>query len=904
MSLKLKVAFIITGIFIILGFVDYSIRQFIIFPGFLSLEREEIENDAVRIEEAFNREIQSIDTLLHDWSAWDDTYEFIDDPNEEYIEANLPVSTFENNHLNLIYFISENGHIVWGKIHGLTSDAEKKLKDFLGETIDKDHPLRSFNFDNAPLPEISVSGIYSTPSGLFTVSSRPILTSNNTGPVRGTMIMGTLIDDALIKKISGQIRIDLNTFSQQNSAIISSLIQGLSGKKNAYLIDKNENGSVLNIYSAIPDITGKNALILKAERLRKIALVGYSTTLYATVFFLVIMISALVVMILLIHWMVVKPVLKFKDNVLLAREDNEMIADIISRNDEIGVLGREFKQLLDLVDDRSSKLERLNSQLIVDISKRIEAEEALLESEEQLRTVLENLPVGVFVHDNEGRYRLVNDVGCRITGYTREELLKMSVSDIDSAEFSDNEIELARKQIDEKDRFIFESMNIRKDGSTYPAEIHMTGIMLNGERLLLALVLDITDRKQAEESRRISEEQRSRSRKMESLGLMAGGVAHDLNNVLSGIVSYPEMILLDLPRNSNLRKPIEIMHQSGMRAVAIVQDLLTVARGVAVEKETLNINTVVSRYLGSAEHLRLMDVNPDIRIKTELDVRLFNIKGASVHIGKSLMNLVLNATEALDGSGEITVKTENKFLDRNIRGYEEVKTGEYVVLTVEDNGKGMPEKDLERIFEPFYSKKHMGRSGTGLGLAIVWNAVQEHDGYIDVSSGDRGTKFELYFPITRDMELKNNEIKSVKDYQGKGEKILVVDDVESQREIFCSMLEYLGYKPTSVSSGEEALSYLAENRVELIVLDMIMDPGIGGKETYERIIKIHPGQKAVIASGFAETEDVKETQRLGAGRFIKKPVSLEKLGIAVRDELDKIAVRNEPDKIIDTPGRS
>ena len=416
--------------------------------------------------------------------------------------------------------------------------------------------------------------------------------------------------------------------------------------------------------------------------------------------------------------------------------------------------------------------------------------------------------------------------------------------------------------------------------------------MFNGERQLLSLVVDITDRKQAEEARQITEEQRSRSRKMESLGPMAGGVAHDLNNVLSGIVSYPEMILMDFPEDSPLRKPVETMHKSGLRAVAIVQDLLTVARGVAVEKETLNINAVVLRYLDSAEHLRLLDLNPGIKIEVSLDDKLFNIKGVPIHVGKSLMNLVLNAIEALGGFGDITIKTENKFLDQNIKGYEEVKTGEYVVLTVKDNGKGISKKDLDRIFEPFYSKKYMGRSGTGLGLTIVWNAVQEHNGYIDVSSGDMGTRFDLYFPTTRDIEFKDKEKKSIEGFKGKGEKILVIDDVEIQRGVFCNMLNYLGYNPVSVSGGEEALDYLAENKTDLIVLDMIMEPGMGGKETYKKIIKINPGQKAVIASGFAETEDVKDTQRMGAGRFIKKPVSLEKLGIAVREELDKI---------IDTP---
>ena len=181
----------------------------------------------------------------------------------------------------------------------------------------------------------------------------------------------------------------------------------------------------------------------------------------------------------------------------------------------------------------------------------------------------------------------------------------------------------------------------------------------------------------------------------------------------------------------------------------------------------------------------------------------------------------------------------------------------------------------------------MGRSGTGLGLAVVWNTVQDHKGYIDVTSDENGTTFELYFPITRD-EISDKDLSiPIKDYKGNGETILVVDDVESQREISCKMLDTLGYKTKAVSSGEEAVEYLKENTVDLLLLDMIMDPGINGRETYERIIEIHPNQKAIIISGFAETDEVKEAQKLGVGKYIKKPFTLEKIGLAVKEELGK-----------------
>jgi CheY-like chemotaxis protein len=181
----------------------------------------------------------------------------------------------------------------------------------------------------------------------------------------------------------------------------------------------------------------------------------------------------------------------------------------------------------------------------------------------------------------------------------------------------------------------------------------------------------------------------------------------------------------------------------------------------------------------------------------------------------------------------------------------------------------------------------MGRSGTGLGLAVVWNVVQDHKGYIAVTTDENGSIFELYFPITRD-EVSDKDLSiPIKDYKGDGETILVVDDVENQRDISCNMLNKLDYKAKTVSSGEEAIEYLKEHSVDLILLDMIMDPGINGRETYERIIKIHPKQKAIIVSGFAETDEVKEAQKLGAGQYVKKPLTLEKIGLAIKEELGK-----------------
>jgi len=525
-----------------------------------------------------------------------------------------------------------------------------------------------------------------------------------------------------------------------------------------------------------------------------------------------------------------------------------------------------------------------------DITERKQAEDSLRESKEKYASLANNLNVGIYRNTigPNGKFIEANPAVIEMFGFnSREEFLKIKVSDL-------------YKNPDDRKEY---NTRILKEGSVRNHELQLrkkNGILFIGSvsavmvkddnseiKYSNGIIEDITKRKQTEKILRESEERLARSKKMESLGLLAGVVAHDLNNVLAGIVSYPELLLLDLPENSKLRKPIETMQESGHRATAIVQDLLTVAKGVATTKEPLYLNELVRDYVNSPEFKKLEQIHPTVTVNTNLEKDLLNIGGSYVHIRKVVMNLVSNASEAIEGSGIVTISTMNRYVDRPIRGYDHVKTGEYVVLSVSDNGSGISSDDRERIFEPFYTKKIMGRTGTGLGLAVVWNTVQDHKGYIDVTSDRNGTKFELYFPITRDkLSCKDLSI-PINDYKGNGEMILVIDDVESQREISCKMLDTLGYKTETVSSGEEAVEYLKGHIADLILLDMIMEPGINGRETYERIIKIHPNQKAIIVSGYAETAEVKEAQKLGAGKYIKKPLTLEKIGMAVKEELEK-----------------
>ena len=385
---------------------------------------------------------------------------------------------------------------------------------------------------------------------------------------------------------------------------------------------------------------------------------------------------------------------------------------------------------------------------------------------------------------------------------------------------------------------------IRKDGTVRMVEASVALIKdAEGRRTgFRGIVRDVTEEKRMET-------QLQRAEKMETVGTLAGGVAHDLNNILSGLVSYPELLLLQLPENSALRKPIATIQQSGQKAVAVVQDLLTLARRAVVVREPLNLNEVILQYLASPEYEKVIEFHPGIEMVTRLESGLLNMMGSITHLSKTVMNLVSNAAEAMPRGGRIVLSTRNQYIDSPVSGYDDIKEGDYVTFMVSDSGTGISPEDIGKIFEPFYTKKRMGRSGTGLGMSVVWGTVKDHQGYIDVRSEEgNGTTFTLFFPATRQALLENLPKTAIVEYTGKGESILVIDDVEQQREMAVEMLRQLRYSVDSVPSGEEALEYLQKQTVDLILLDMIMDHWNG----WSGHISENPGNSSGTKSGHSK----------------------------------------------------
>ncbi len=403
-------------------------------------------------------------------------------------------------------------------------------------------------------------------------------------------------------------------------------------------------------------------------------------------------------------------------------------------------------------------------------------------------------------------------------------------------------------------------------------------------------IAEIQERKRAEEEKIALQGRISRSEKLEMLGRLAGTVAHELNNILAVMVLYPEIIEADLPKDSPALRPLSQIKAAALNAGAIIQDLLTLARRGGAPFKSLNLNDIIIDFLASPEYTYLIAQYPHIQVETQLASSLPNLHGSEIHLRNTVMNLIKNAAEAQPAGGTIMISTNRLQLTPANSGHLNIPPGNYVVLRVKDNGVGIDPADQPHIFEPFYTTKSPGKSGTGLGMSVVWGTVQDHHGYIKVDSAvGRGTTISLYFPesAAKTEPMEERPEQPFEKYCGNGEKVLVVDDQPAQREMIKEVLQRLGYEPHTTPDGEAALAFLQQQRVDLVVLDLLMSPELDGVETCRRMRAIQPDLPVVVVSGDPESERYEKIRCLGVQQLLHKPCTVEKLARAVKAGLGK-----------------
>ncbi len=544
-------------------------------------------------------------------------------------------------------------------------------------------------------------------------------------------------------------------------------------------------------------------------------------------------------------------------------------------------------------------------------------------SEARYRHLFTNALEGILRISPDGHILEANPALASMTGYDSVEDLIDQVSDIgyqvcdDSLVFAD-----LLSVLEIEDRVIDRELNLkRKDGVVFPVSLSAYSVRDDVGRLFAfdIRLFNIIERKRREQAERdhlaaealsiaksklvedlewknrqlvealnelkATQIQLLQSEKMAAVGTTAGGVAHDLNNILSGIVSYPELLLDSMPENDEMIEPLNTILSSGRRAAAIVDDLMALTQGVAKDRRKVKLEPAITELLHSIEFTQLINEHENVELELTLSPIASCIVCSHIHLKKMIINIVRNALANIGKSGKVSLSTAVATRERGIYASGEKSIDILAVIRIKDNGPRIPEENLRHIFEPFYTRNVMRIGGTGLGLTVAWNIVNEYGGKIDVTSDNDGTEFSIYLPVSEGCESHQNEKQPYGgDLQGRG-KILVIDEEPLQRDITQRILQRFGYEVYMSSSGEDAVRFLESNRVDLVVLDMLMPPGINGLETYNRILKIHPDQKAIIVSGYSESKDVKLAMQLGAGAFVKKPYTMHQIAHSVKKEL-------------------
>jgi len=510
-----------------------------------------------------------------------------------------------------------------------------------------------------------------------------------------------------------------------------------------------------------------------------------------------------------------------------------------------------------------------------DISERRKAEEALKEAYD----IISKSPTVAFLWKNEEGWpvEFVTDNVEGVFGYTAEEFLSGTV--LYSKTIHPDDLERVAKEIahytSERERrsFAHEPYRIITKGGRVTWVDDRTYIRRDERGLIThyqGIVVDITDRKRIET-------QLLQARKLEAIGTLAGGIAHDFNNLLMTIIGNTSLMLLEADSTHPFYERLKNIEKHIQSGAALTKQLLGFARGGMYEVKSLNLNTIIKRSAEMFSHTK-----KEIAIHTKYQDDLWPVEGDQGQIEQVLLNLYVNAWQAMPGGGELYLQTENSSLDADHVKPLNIKPGRYVKITVTDTGVGMDEATQQRIFDPFFSTKEMGR-GTGLGLASVYGIIQNHRGLITVDSEKgHGTTFTIYLRAS-DKEPEEERVISEQLVRGSG-TILLVDDEQRVLNVGKDMLTAIGYEVLTASSGKEAVELYRENQhaLDVVILDMIM-PGMGGRETYERLQKINPGVKALLSTGYSLDGEAKEILSRGCNGFLQKPFHIHELSSKLRD---------------------
>jgi PAS domain S-box-containing protein len=828
------------------------LSRILLLRGYARLEEDFAGQNLQRAVSALTNEMNALDRTTSEYAAWDQTYGYLQGKNPGYVKSEFPASTFQQLRVSFVVILDNSGHKVFSKGFDLARGGEAPVPDGLD-----DHLKTGSSMLNHTNLESRVMGILILRNGPVLVDSRPVLTSDSHGPIAGTLIMGQALDAAEVQHISEMVHMPLSVerLDNQDPNAPSLRDPGTISAQSPAQIRALDQDS-LAAYEQLDDIYGRPAVLLRAILQRTIYQQGQTTLLQFSLLLLAAGLLFGAGTLYLLERVILSRVAELSDGITHIGASGNLSARLAIRGtDELAYLGTAINSMLE--DLEKAQVEQHQGRT-------------------RLGLMIERMPVVLWTTDNELRFTSAIGAGLETLGLRSNELVGKTLFEY----FQTNNPEFPtivahRKALDG------ESVTYELEWQARVFEAHVQPLRGSEGELtgVIGVALDITDRKHLADQLR-------QSQKMQAVGELAGGVAHDFNNLLMVVKGHAELLIDRLPQTSPQRFNVEQIQTAAERAASLTRQLLAFSRKQVLQARVLDLNEVVGGMIQMVS--RVIDENIELAFLP--GAKLGNVKADPSQIEQVVLNLVVNARDAMPGGGRLTIETSGVELDKNYtaqRAVVDFEPGPYVMLTVTDTGCGMDAQTQARIFEPFFTTKEAGR-GTGLGLATVYGVVKQSGGYIWVYSElGHGTTFKVYLPrVAASAENTAAEKNSSAPASGT-ETILFVEDEQGVRELVREYLSGCGYSVLEASDGIQALEIAAMHpgAIQLLITDVVM-PRLSGRELATQIASSRRDLKVLYISGYTDDSVFRHGVLEGGMEFLQKPFNLKALAQKIREILD------------------
>jgi len=828
-----------------------AVSRAVLLRGFAHLEEELTQENLDRASSALSNELATLDRTTSEYAAWDQSYAYVHGKSSTYIKTEFPAPTFGQLKISFVAILDESGRLLFEKGFNLAAVEEAPVPAGLESHLQAGSPLATHARETSKL-----MGILALPGGPVLVDSRPIVTSNSEGPIAGTMIMGRALDsdEAIRLGAMTHMPLDIERIDSKELSDDFRAAQAALSQTHPKLI-RPLSDTAIAAYQKLDDIYGHPALILRVTLPRTIYEQGRTSLLQIL---LLLMAAGSVfgaATLYLLEKYVLSRVADLSENVTQIGASGDLAARLnVTGQDELGYLGTAINGMLE-------DLER--------------TETDRHEGRTRLSLIMERMPAVLWTTDTELRFTSSVGAGLELLGLRPNEVLGRPLQDYfhtDDPEFVG--LTAHRKAL------AGESVTYELEWQKRIFESHVQPLHNpEGELLgVIGIALDITERRQLADQLR-------QSQKMQAVGELAGGISHDFNNLLMVVKGHGEMLLDRLAEESPLRQNVEQMQKAADRAASLTRQLLAFSRKQVLQPRILHLNDVVNGMIQM--FARVIGENIDLKFLPGRE--LAHVKADPAQIEQVLLNLVLNARDAMPGGGRLTIETANAEIDSSYAAtHAGMEPGRYAMLIVSDTGCGMDAATQSRIFEPFFTTKAPGK-GTGLGLATVYGVVKQSGGFIWVySEVNRGTTFKMYLPeVTADVDQRAAD-KAASGPQRGHETVLFVEDEESVRVLVRGYLQSAGYRVLEAVDGVHALETAAAHKgpIHILITDVVM-PRLSGREVATRLAARQPDLKVLYISGYTDDSIFRDGVLEGGMAFLQKPFNLKTLAQQMRELLDR-----------------